>query len=373
MSKNVAIIGGSSAGLYAAHLLASRGQNVRVFEAEERINPALRTLIVTDQFRHLTGALSEEVVVNKIFRFELFADGKAASFDLRQPDLVIERSKLIHALAVRAEESGAQILTNQRFLNFKPNGTRLTFTASNGNGKPLEDSANVLVGADGAFSRVARCGGWPKPPIVSLLQAVVKLPKGMTPYTTRVWFLPEDTRYFYWLIPHSSTRGVLGLIAEDKNEGQANLERFLEKKGITALDLQSAPIPLYNGKVPVRRKLGAGDIYFVGDAAGHVKVSTVGGVVTGLRGALGVAESILKGKSGLGSLRRELGLHGVIRKILHEFSQSDYVKLLDLLSPSSRRLLGNVTRDETEKLLLRLVFKQPRLLLFGLRNLLTRG
>ena len=36
-------------------------------------------------------------------------------------------------------------------------------------------------------------------------------------------------------------------------------------------------------------------MYLGGDAAGHVKVSTVGGVVTGFRGALGVVEAILNG------------------------------------------------------------------------------
>ena len=373
MSKDVAIIGASTAGLFAAHLLASRGQNVRIFEAEERIDPAPRTLIVTNRFRHLTGPLSDEVVINKIFRFELFADGKVASFDLRNPDLVIERSKLIQALADKAEASGAQVLTNHRFLNFKPNGTRLTFTASNGNGRAIEDSTNVLIGADGAFSRVAQCGGWPKPPIVFLLQAVVKLPKDIAPDTTRVWFLPEDTRYFYWLIPQSATQGVLGLIAENNDKGRRCLERFIEKKGLVPDGFQSAPIPVYDTKCPVRKRFSGGEVYLAGDAARQVKATTVGGVVTGLKGALGVAEAILNGGTAreLASLRRELGLHGLVRKILHDFSQSDYVKLLDLLTPSSKRLLGNVTRDETEKLLLRLIFKQPRLLLLGLRSLLT--
>ena len=41
------------------------------------------------------------------------------------------------------------------------------------------------------------------------------------------------------------------------------------------------------------RRVGAGNVYLVGDAAGQVKVSTVGGTVTGLRGAQAVALAIL--------------------------------------------------------------------------------
>lgn len=154
----------------------------------------------------LIGSLCESVMLNKIGRFELFADGRVATISLRRPDLVIDRSRLIQRLAEQAEECGAKILTGHRFLDLKPNGKKLTFTvAYNGNGESIEESANILVGADGAFSKVAQSGGWPKPLTVPLVQAVVELPKDMPSDVTRVWFIPEDTSYFYWLIPHSPT------------------------------------------------------------------------------------------------------------------------------------------------------------------------
>ena len=103
----------------------------------------------------------------------------------------------------------------------------------------------------------------------------------MPPDTVRVWFIPDDTPYFYWLIPESADRGALGLIGVDGQETRRCLERFMEKRHFTPLSFQGARIPVYNGWVPVERKLGAGSVYLVGDAAGQVKVSTVGGVVTG--------------------------------------------------------------------------------------------
>jgi flavin-dependent dehydrogenase len=200
----------------------------------------------------------------------------------------------------------------------------------------------------------------------------VELPKDLPSDTTRIWFLPHETPYFFWLIPHSPTHGVLGLIAEESSRGKMALEWFLKKKKIVSKTVQNAFTPLYTRWVPIHRKKGGNDIYLVGDAAGHVKVTTVGGVVTGLRGAKGVAEAILNGgnSSEFKSLRRELNLHLLIRNSLNCFDEADYVRLVDMLTPSSRRLLSSYSRDEAIKLLLSLLLRQPKFLLLGLRALI---
>ena len=109
---------------------------------------------------------------------------------------------------------------------------------------------------------------------------------------------------------------------------------------------------------------GAGRVFLVGDAAGQVKVSTVGGIVTGFRGALGVSESILNGGESreLRSLRRELDLHLLIRKTIHQFKQADYSRLVDLMNVSTRRSLSQYTRDEAARVLWHITLSQPRLL-----------
>src|SRR3970040_1585045 len=91
-SEPVSIIGGSAAGFYTAYLLARRGLPVRVFEQAERLDPWVRTLIVTSRMRNLLGPLGEGAVVNEIRRFELFTDGRSATIPLGGPDLIIERA-----------------------------------------------------------------------------------------------------------------------------------------------------------------------------------------------------------------------------------------------------------------------------------------
>jgi flavin-dependent dehydrogenase len=249
----------------------------------------------------------------------------------------------------------------------------LTFERS-ASAAPERIAAESVVGADGAYSSVAKAAGWPQQPTVPLVQALVDLPEGMPADSVRVWFRPDDTPYFYWLIPESGSRGVLGLIGVDGQETRRCLERFMEQKHFRPLGYQGARIPAYLRWTPVERKFGRGRVFLVGDAAGQVKVSTVGGIVTGFRGALGVSQAILQDGSSpeLRALRRELDVHLLIRRSLHRFQQDDYSRLVDSINGSVLTSLGRVSRDEAARVLWHVCRKRPQLLLTGLRGLLTR-
>ncbi|HLK05122.1 MAG TPA: NAD(P)/FAD-dependent oxidoreductase [Candidatus Acidoferrum sp.] len=371
-NREVIVVGGSAAGLFAAARLARGGKAVRVLDSKPELDPAPRSLIVTHHFRNQLGEAAAASVKNEIRRFELFTDGRSAQIALRNPDLIIERAKLIPALAADAQQHGANLNFDTRFLGLGPNARALRLEVESG-GKKEELHADHVIGADGATSRVARSAGWPPVETVPLVQAIVKLPKDCPPDTTRVWFVPDDTPYFYWLIPENEERGALGIIGEGSGqETKRRIEQFLEKKGMTALEWQGARIPVYKKWVPVRRRIGNGEVFLVGDAAAQVKVSTVGGIVTGFRGAQGVADALLdeNGGSELRVLRRELGTHWLIRRALHYFQQKDYSQLVDLLNDSTRESLGEINRDESTRLLWNVVRRQPRLVLLGLRGLL---
>src|SRR5271163_5358941 len=260
------IVGGSAAGLFTAAKVAHGGRRVRVLESKPGFAPASRTLIVTDHFRNQLGSAAKESIINEIRRFELFTDGRSAQVALSRPDLIIERSRLIPALARDAQLAGASLDFDTRFLGLAPNSRGLRVEIDSA-GKREELHADSVVGADGAASRVARSAGWPPIETVPLMQAIVRLPKDHPVDTTRVWFVPDDTPYFYWLIPESPERGALGIIGEDGRDAKRCLTRFLEKKKMEPLEWQGARIPVYRGWVPVRRRIGNGEVYLVGDAA----------------------------------------------------------------------------------------------------------
>src|SRR5262245_3139624 len=180
---DVAVVGASAAGLFTAYLLARGGRRVQVFERAATIDGSPRTLIVTSRMADVLGGLADKAVVNRIHRFEMFADGRVATVTLQRPDLVVERSVLIRALAEHAEAAGADMVFGRRGLGVMRDGRALTLTFGIGESSE-QRTASTLVGADGAFSAVARAAGWRQQPTVPLMQALVRLPTDLSPDTT---------------------------------------------------------------------------------------------------------------------------------------------------------------------------------------------
>lgn len=367
------MVGGSAAGFMTAGMLAEAGKDVEVFERTNGRGSSARTLIVTGRAQELFGDEIAGATLNEINRFELFANGCVATVELDRPDLIVERAEVIRRYAQKAESAGARIHYGRRFKSLQ-RGDEIDVSFVDKEGEPGSINTQVLVGADGVNSRVARAAGWPVQPTVFLVQAIVQMPDDVAVDTSRVWFVPGDTPYFYWLVPESPHQAALGVIGEDGPEMRKRLDVFLKDKGFKVLGYQGAVIPAYQRWIPVHERVGNGDVYLVGDAAGQVKVSTVGGLVTGLRGAQGVAHAILEGRQNghLSSLRRELDLHRVIRKAIHGFSQEDYTHILNLLNEPAKRSLAANDRDDASRILWSLLRSRPQLLLRGIRALLTR-
>lgn len=363
MTGPAAVIGASISGLFTALLLAREGIAVHVFERQEEVDAQPRTLIATSQMRDLLGALGDSAVVNEVRTFELFGDGKVATVPLRHPDLVVERSALIRALAKEAEAAGVSIYPGRRFLGFRAMSHGFEIDLHRGSGQGVDKvGVQTLIGADGASSAVGRAAGWSPQQTAPLLQAIVRLPEDLSCDTSRVWFRPQDTPYFFWLIPESMTHGALGVIGERPQLVRSRLESFLEERGLNALEYQAARIPIYRSWTRVHKAFEGGNVYLVGDAAGQVKVTTVGGLVTGLRGAVGIAEAITTGsRRHLRALRRELDTHLIIRRALHGFNETHYRDLLGLLNNAATRTLGTHSRDEAGRALVRAFLAQPRL------------
>lgn len=306
--------------------------------------------------------------MHRITSFDLYANGKMGSVPLDPADVVVERNQLIASLARRAEEAGAEVLYDRRLVSMEPKNGLMRLGCTGRSGDETFD-AGCVIGADGARSTVASMAGWKPQLTAPLIQAQVRLPDGYDPHVSAVWFRPADTRYFYWLVPESNTKGALGLIGDGRPGTRLALDRFLEQKGFRAESYQAALIPIYDRWTHLQREISGVPVYLVGDAAGHVKVSTVGGLVTGFRGAEAVVDAIAQGRRRVSAkgLRWELSLHLLVRKVLHEFEEHDYCRLLDLTTGRARRSLGRVTRDEAFKVLLRVAWGQPELFFDAVR------
>lgn len=360
----IAVIGASSSGLFTAWRLAQAGQAVRLYEKQPAMKPHPRSLIVTSHLFRLLS-LPDELVLHRVNAFELFSDGHKGYVQLKSPDLIIERADLIQWLATQASKSGVDIRQGWTFsgLNHKDEKgvtARLLHTRME---KQEKIRPAVLIGADGANSAVGKALGLNQQlPAVSLLQAKITLPMDYPPDLVRIWFKRELTPYFFWLFPDSPRTGIVGVISDNEKEVRQALDSFIHQMRWEVLEYERGHTALYvpSFRPEVRRKRFRG--FLVGDAAGQVKATTVGGTVAGIRGAVACVRAITNNTSywrELAPLRRELWIHSFIRRFLNPLDDWNYGEVLSSVDGKGS-LLGEFSRDEVSSHLVSLILKHPR-------------
>jgi flavin-dependent dehydrogenase len=370
----VSVIGASVSGLFAAYLLAKEGVEVEVYEREDVLGRAARTVIVTNKINEILDFVPEEAIINRIRYYELFSRSRSARLELSSPDLIVERQRLLSLLARLGKGAGAKIMFNHQFEGFAQFGRKIVVSLRNLEaGEEYRKSTDILIGADGAHSRVARAASCNGHHLSALLQARVSLPGNARPDTSQVWFDPDRTKYFYWLIPESDQAATVGLIAEDPKRAESELKTFLQQQQLEPLGFQSALVPMHRFELMPSLSANDRNVFIVGDAAGQVKVTTVGGVVTGLRGARALATAVLNGRNYRNELRElklELDLHLLVRRVLNWLDDKDYDELIAMLDGGLKDILEESSRDELSKSLLSLILREPRLITLGAKAFL---
>jgi len=374
-SGGVAVIGASGPGLFAAALLARRGVSVDVYEQAEELAPMPRSLIVTPALNQVLGFRPESAILHRVAGFDLRSNGTFARIALAEPDFVIERATLLRILAARAEQAGAHLHFGKQFCGFEGTGPTQLLFRDRESDRLLEVAAGTVIGADGAHSSVAQALGRRSLATVSNVQAQVRLPPGADPALSNVWFAPRRTPYFFWLIPESPCTAVVGLAIDNAPDARCRLDAFLSERHLEPLGYQAARTPLYAPGRAAAERVGDMDVFLVGDAAGQVKVTTVGGTVTGLRGARAAARAILRGGShfALNRLERELLLHWLLRRVLNSFHEEHYTALLRSLNHRLHEALRLNNRDGLAAGFWRLPIVQPLLLLVAMRAMASGG
>ena len=365
MDWDVVVVGASSAGLYAAAELARAGKRVAVLEQARTLNPARRTLIVTPHLWKIFPQLQAPVLLHTIRDLVLASPSAQTRVTLNDPDLIIERGALIHALAAQAQAAGVTILFDRRFRGIQAHANGACVEFENAAREKISVTTRAVLGADGVFSDVARAVGLAHPPTVPILQAEIELPHAWNPAVTQVWFDTDETRFFYWLIPESNTRAVVGLVGDEGAQMRHILRRFLEREGFKAIAYQGARIALYHPRLKPSTEIGNARVLLVGDAAGHVKVTTVGGTVSGILGAAAAVRAIVHAtayETELRALTNELALHWGMRVALDRLDNRAYDHLITSVNPRVQKFLSEHNRDEMAGVVWQLPFLQPSLI-----------
>lgn len=352
---NISIIGAGPAGSYAAKLLAEQGHDVSIYEDHPCVGvPVQCTGLVTKTFLELSQ-IKKEFLVNEMKKVRVVAPNDT-TVEIPLTEYVLDRAKLDQYLANQAINSGAKIFLQHRFVSIK-NGNIII----KHNGEWFERKTDILIGADGPLSEVAKSAGvYGQRKMFIGHQATLQGNFEPEIFTTHFGKLARD--FFAWIVPESNTIARVGL--QSFSNVKPQFDAFIKYVGGKVLEIQAGPIPFYTGKEIVETS----NTFLVGDAAGLAKATTGGGIYTGMMSSKILADCIETGQNytkALRPLKRMLWMHKIIHRTLNNFSDENYNQLIKLMNKESiKEILNTHTREQPAKILPRVLLKEPRLLRF---------
>jgi digeranylgeranylglycerophospholipid reductase len=291
--------------------------------------------------------------------------------------LTIDRLRLDELLCEQAQAAGAHLLRARMVHAQRQNGgVRLHCQRD---GRNLQLSARLVVGADGAHSRVARSLGLsgPRERVYCLgVEGRLRVPREDFVHVFVGRKLAPG--WFGWIIPTGDGQARVGIGCDRSDKPIRCYRRLVDSFPHLFRDIQMSR--MYGGTIPLdfAPRSYADDVLLVGDAAGQVKPFSGGGIYTGLvsaRHAASAAVSALAADdTSAGSLRhyerawkseigRELAQSLRIRRFGLALSDGDVDRLVASLGHEGLQPL--ITRhgdiDYPSRVLLRLARSLPAL------------
>jgi len=354
----IAIIGAGPVGSYTAQLLSKKGFNVHLFDKKtisQIGQPIQCTGLLTSDIQKFIP-LNNNFLINTFSHLQVFSPNQQ-KITLNKTEFLINRKKFDQYLINLALKHNAIFHPRHKLTQIK--NKTLTFQHKN---QTKTFSPDIIIAADGPLSLIRQhLNPNQKRTLYFGHQAVIK--GNFNPTTYQTFFGNKTSpNLFAWLVPESKTKARIGLAALKNPHFYFN--NFLRKLKINQnqiIEKQAGLIPLFNPKTKTCYK----NIFLLGDAASHVKATTLGGIIPAFQEAKNLANSISQNKPYRPHLKN-LKLHLFLRKTLNKFSDQDYNKLIYLLSkPKNKKLLETHSRENPKKLFKKLILKEPRLLCFA--------
>ena len=355
---SIAIIGAGPTGCYAGYLLAKKVHDISIYENHAQIGlPIQCTGLLTSDFNQFKLPL-DSFLVNTFSKVEVYSPQQ--KLEIKQKEYLVCRNKFDNFFGDLAKKEGAKIHLNHSFQ--RKEGKELIIKDSTNN-KEKSISPDIIIAADGPLSPTAKAYGLyhPKRENYFGVQALVEGKFDPTAFKTYfgVSVCPE---LFAWIVPESENLARVGLGM--RKNSRAYFNKFMKEHGFKVKEIQAGTIPIYHPA----QKLRKGNCYLLGDAAGFVKATTLGGLVPGLKQAEILADCINNNKNyeqEIKPLTKKLKLHLTVRRILNKFSDDDWDKLVSYINqPKVKKVFEKYTRDNPFPLVAMALLKEPRFLRF---------
>ncbi len=281
---DVIIVGAGPAGSCAAYELANAGHGVAVFE--EKSAPGLSVcctgIISTECFDSI--GVSTDVIMTASNSARFFSpSGRCLRLQTEEVQAyVVDRSSFDKAMASKAQAGGASYLFSSRVIDLIPGGDKIQAEVLVDGVSHVFDARAVILANGYRPGLSQRCGLGRTKSFLIGAQSEVAL-NGID--EVEVHFGREVAPgSFAWLVPTSSGRGYAGLLAS--SHAGRHLRRFLDAICLrNRIQDRDAEIRQKAIPIGVLARTYSERVLVIGDAAGHVKPTTGGGIYFGYIGA----------------------------------------------------------------------------------------
>ena len=342
--------------MITAHEVARAGYRVCVVEEHQEIGYPVQCsgLYSIAGLKALDLKLDDSVISNTIKggRFYSPLGKELLAYSDMERARVVEKKLFDSFLAKRAAEAGAEFMLKTKAIDLNTEGS--VSLRVQGLEKGILE-AELLVAADGVRSTMARRVGLRTPrKIVGAIQ--IEVPEAdVEKDIAEVYFGRRYAPNFYaWILPKEDTYEVGLGVRKDRGEGDKGiglreyLRRLLREHPVASKKVGRGMLELNLGAFPVEavEKTVSHRFLLVGDAAGQVKASTGGGVITGgIAGRIAgqacvkaleeetFSEEFLKGEyedKWRAEIGMELKVHEILRSLFDALTDEDLERLFDV-------------------------------------------
>jgi digeranylgeranylglycerophospholipid reductase len=287
-----AIVGGGPIGCFIAEQLALhiKEKNITVLEEHPTIGEPLHCAgLVSPRVFDMTHCPKQGILQNTISGAVIHSpNGSTLTIGGdKTRALVINRKAFDEHLASRAQKAGATLLAHQKVIAASKQGNHMNINVLHDK-KQTKAQCLLLIGADGALSRIRRSFDFPKPKETLHGVGADVTDIHIDPRFVHI-FLGKAVApgFFAWIIPTNKegTAARIGLCI--KKSASPSLHHYLTVFLQHPLLNETTILRRFGGLIPLGalRKTVDDHVMLVGDAAAQVKPTSGGGLYTGLLSA----------------------------------------------------------------------------------------
>ena len=299
---DVIIIGGGPCGATAAEDLGKLGHKVALLDRPGRIKPcggAVPPILIKD-FDIPDHLLKAKIVTARM----VSPTNRSVDIPIENGFVgMVDREEFDEFLRKRAASAGVTRFSGTFDKITRQDGKTIVEFLNHKNENKEKIHAKIIIGADGARSKVARSEipDADKIPYVIAYHEIIKAPEGISGYKSDrcdVIYNGSISPDFYgWVFPHGETVSVgmgTGVKGFDLKDATSSLRLNSGLEDCETIRKEGAPIPLK----PLKKWDNGKDVLLAGDAAGVVAPSSGEGIFyamcSGRMAASAVAEALQK-------------------------------------------------------------------------------